>query len=637
MSEPVLIKTSPQETVRFDEPVGRGNPKQILLDVVKGSKLDLDVTNSVIEARERESMSVAPNFRITVHDPDLELLNSDILFEEDKDGDLEIRTIDVEKGEDTWYRLVKVAWGPASSGRGVDIVLEFEHRIVAYLRQHRRPRKVSRKKTNLPKFIRTFAREVKSDQIKFVSPDIHKKPVIEKAEQDDSDDEDKDPGLGSGWIEVKGKRANSTQRKTINAVLRAADRRNSPRKLWVVAIMVITQESVAGELTASVSGQHVGPFHQDASYGTEKQRKDPYYAANQFLKRAEAYLKAHPEARHVEIAEAVQKSGIAMAYEPWLQEAKQTVKAFGGTGRESRTYYRQFNYTRGVDGKRENSWDCSQRYARLINWRSFVTGRRTWYFVSEPRLFKSRSRLTLKAGHPAILEHPRVDIDAGKKAKRATARVLIDKWTAPAGSVVTIEGYGGADGRWLVEDIEGSMFSKERSIVLVKPTKPKPEPRSEKRTATDSPGVGRAASLYKEAKRISDSGVPYVYGGGHGPKLDDIRLAVPVEDSFLPEKRGTVPGLDCSSSTALALKRAGLYDGETAMVSGEFARSWGRAGKGDTFTVWANGEHVWIEFHGVGRAKRFDTSPWGSGGRGPRLRFTKRPTDGFTPRHWPGL
>jgi hypothetical protein len=86
----------------------------------------------------------------------------------------------------------------------------------------------------------------------------------------------------------------------------------------------------------------------------------------------------------------------------------------------------------------------------------------------------------------------------------------------------------------------------------------------------------------------------------------------------------------------LALKRAGMFTEQYAMVSGDMASSWGEAGEGRHVTVWANAGHVWIQLKGLGNAWRFDTSPYGSGDRGPRLRTTSRPTSGFTPRHWPG-
>lgn len=134
-------------------------------------------------------------------------------------------------------------------------------------------------------------------------------------------------------------------------------------------------------------------------------------------------------------------------------------------------------------------------------------------------------------------------------------------------------------------------------------------------------GKERAKGLYAACQHISLQGRPYVYGGGHSKPLAQIK---------------TTDGLDCSSSCTLALKRVGLYTPAFATTSGGML-SWGVPGKGKYFTIWTNQHHIWIQFHGLGRVWRFDTSAWGSGGRGPRMRLLPRPTRGFTPRHWPGL
>lgn len=131
----------------------------------------------------------------------------------------------------------------------------------------------------------------------------------------------------------------------------------------------------------------------------------------------------------------------------------------------------------------------------------------------------------------------------------------------------------------------------------------------------------QALKLYRISKDISHDARHYNYGGGHGMPLKTIKAH---------------DGLDCSSSTALALKRAGLYPLEYAMVSGDFMHRWGAPGKGRYFTVWASPVHVWIQFH-FGVFWRLDTSPWGDGGTGPRMRRLPRLTRGFQPRHWPGL
>lgn len=130
----------------------------------------------------------------------------------------------------------------------------------------------------------------------------------------------------------------------------------------------------------------------------------------------------------------------------------------------------------------------------------------------------------------------------------------------------------------------------------------------------------KAKRVYRAAKHIHDQERRYVYGGGH--KLLQ----------WITAKEG----LDCSSSVSLALSRAGLFRPGMAIVSGAFA-NWGVPGQGKYFTVWYNWQHVWIQFHGLGHWWRFDTSPWGSGGYGPRMRVLPRSTRGFKARHWPDL
>lgn len=112
----------------------------------------------------------------------------------------------------------------------------------------------------------------------------------------------------------------------------------------------------------------------------------------------------------------------------------------------------------------------------------------------------------------------------------------------------------------------------------------------------------------------------YGWGGGHGPRLSQVS----------PSQR-----LDCSSSCSLALHHAGLFPSDYSWVSGTFASSYGDAGPGKMFTVYANYSHVWIRLH-VGRFWRFDTSPHGDGGQGPRLRRLPRSMYAFTARHHPG-
>ncbi len=127
--------------------------------------------------------------------------------------------------------------------------------------------------------------------------------------------------------------------------------------------------------------------------------------------------------------------------------------------------------------------------------------------------------------------------------------------------------------------------------------------------------------LFYECERISNTGGPYVYGGGHGKPLAQLHSS---------------EGLDCSSSVSLALWRAGFYTDNYATNSTGFM-TWGKPGRGKKFTVYASSQHVWIQFESRGlKHWRFDTSPWGYGGSGPRLRWTKRGISGFVARHYSG-
>lgn len=99
---------------------------------------------------------------------------------------------------------------------------------------------------------------------------------------------------------------------------------------------------------------------------------------------------------------------------------------------------------------------------------------------------------------------------------------------------------------------------------------------------------------------------PYLWGGGHA--------------SF------EATGYDCSGAVSYVLHGAGLLT--SPMPSGPFM-AWAAPGRGRWFTTFSNRGHMYLVVAGL----RFDTSAYGSGGKGPRWRATKRPSRGFIPRH----
>ena len=113
----------------------------------------------------------------------------------------------------------------------------------------------------------------------------------------------------------------------------------------------------------------------------------------------------------------------------------------------------------------------------------------------------------------------------------------------------------------------------------------------------------------------------YNYGGQHDRSFvdDDIH------DNF-----------DCSSSVSFVLWKFGLLGVAQAQVSTWF-ESWGLSGRGKYITLHATSDHVWMEFTLPEGYFRFDTSPYGDGGQGPRVRTRQRPDSRFVARHPKGL
>lgn len=159
--------------------------------------------------------------------------------------------------------------------------------------------------------------------------------------------------------------------------------------------------------------------------------------------------------------------------------------------------------------------------------------------------------------------------------------------------------------------------------------------------AKDNPGLAvdaRAAFLFRKAyAKANDPALakaeallafcglfdgPYVYGGEHDVSIADDNVH---------------SGFDCSSSTSFALFHVGLYPDSVAHVSGWF-ESYGLAGRGKYVTIHAAADHVWVEFTIPGQQwARFDTSPWGDGENGPRVRHLHRDDSRFVHRHPAGF
>jgi RNA polymerase sigma factor (sigma-70 family) len=128
----------------------------------------------------------------------------------------------------------------------------------------------------------------------------------------------------------------------------------------------------------------------------------------------------------------------------------------------------------------------------------------------------------------------------------------------------------------------------------------------------------RVVLAYRAVERTAFECRPYAFGAGHGVPLASLDARQP---------------LDCSSFASLVLSRAGLFTPERAWTSTQLAE-WGAPGEGRCLTVWANDEHVWLEFRLNDRhVQRFDTGPEPNG----RAAAAGLPAGDAVPRHIPGI
>jgi hypothetical protein len=439
-------------------------------------------------------------------------------------------------------------------------------------------------------------------------------------------------GTGSGEYTVKGKRATATQRKWIDGCLAQAAEDKASRRVMIATIMTITQESNAGEQVNVMTGNDdVGGFQQGRNWVSVEDSKKPAPSTHAFLvtgptswKKVHGGVKKAPGNLSLAIHQ-VQNNKDPNAYAQWESEATKTVDAWldNGGSSEASTYIKRYSFTRGEKGgSKENSWDAAQRLVEEVGAYRWAAGN-VFYAASGDEIRAQAPSLTIRGDEPWLLRRPSWSWAAGRAMAEMTLPVLADRWDVLPGARVDVsKRLGFMAGSWMVFNVSGdSLVSPEATVVLRRPTALRPEPASE--TGEHDAESGGASDLHRVCKEISDNRSSYVYGGGHGTPLEKLK---------------SNSHMDCSSSVSLALHRADLFKDSVAWTSGKFAADYGKGGKGDEFTVWANATHVWIEgYDDAGKfAWRFDTSQH-SGKSGPMLTTVPRKDQArFTARHYPG-
>jgi hypothetical protein len=509
-------------------------------------------------------------------------------------------------------------------------------------RMSRHTRHVSMRRTEVQTIFRFAERLVMEAQVPplapfgFFCPQLYDRLDIPKARRQKERAKAGEPGRkrgvgASSAYTVKGQPADKTQLDTIDDVLDEGASEGAGRRVLVAAIMAITQESVAGKLIVSSSGQHHGAFHQDASYGSVGERRQPRYAMKGFLrvwKDRNGSIKT-VRGSLADAIDRVQVSGNPSGYAQWQSEAEKTVAewegAGGSAGGGSVSVEEPDSFTRGEKGgQRETSWDAIGRYAQPRNIRRFAFGN-TLYLVSDDELNAAAPSLEINGDEGWLRSRPGWSWAPQRPITELPLTVLAERWGIMPGAVVRMALDDPRDGRWIVGGWSGAMVNPELAVTLRRPQERAPEP-ARGLTSVSIGGTVSAVSgnVIDVARAISAKHYPYVWGGGHA-------------HAGTPDRGdGSDPGIgfDCSGATGafLAALGHGFKPGDSVPGSGTFASSWGVGGPGQVYSVWANATHVFVEF---ADGSRFDTSQHSE--NGVRYVKDKRSTAGFTPRHWRNL
>ena len=497
-----------------------------------------------------------------------------------------------------WFRLVKVG------KTGNQLQLTFESREVAVLRTYQKFRASKWGELTRARFIQILVNEVKEFHIPFVCPEMKYTPLEKKTEKQKA--QERDVGLGN-WknaadraiangkpLSVKGDSPSSEQLKNIDTVLQVGmdhiSKKFHKRKFMVCAIMTGIQEATAynhpfgDEFDMSYPQSvratgSVGFFQQMPGWGSFSQRMDLTYSARKFYDAAMAADKGNEKIDYNDLCQKVQGSAHPEAYGQWRIEAERFVTAFGIAGGDSTTDFNIYaannmkwllnqqgqtvgeqvgaknQFMRGrpkeknKPREKEDSWTCMQRLADEVQWRCFeVSGK--IYFMSEPWLFKSAPRAFLTEESDGV-DWIDYDYDIGKRNAQLTLNAHLDRWAGSPGSIIEIGGAGVSNGRWLVSDIDRSLFDDHATITLKKPLPVLPEPKEDEGIAS----IATAGASYTGDKTPPDNTPP---DGTEPPLPDDLPNGKALRNAVINNKSITWTRGSQTQDIALGLIKPNL-------------------------------------------------------------------------------
>jgi len=466
---------------------------------VKGIALD----ESLLDWGLRLTVEGATQLVVTIFDPGWELLTSG-LFDVDDDGrfsqPLEVK-FDTE--EPLWFRAVAVEPDDSS------LTLTFEDREIALLREADRRLVARSSEVTFPQFAARLIRSVPDGRgrLRAWVPEVQEEQAVQAAEVTRgkaprrSRDAQRAKGLPDGMtLKVPSGSHTLTQQETQNAetVLEVADEEDAGPKATLALVMACIVEApffanpTTGDDT-SVGTLQMRDGHLGGSASTNGGRRDVPLICRIFLrngfakhvpKGAMELARANPGWSAGEVAQACQGSGYPDRYDEVRGAALKVIAAWdGGGGRTDRT--RDTPTSRQVRKPHlykvtGDYWQTLTGYAEELAWRTFAVNG-VIFVVSEERLFRSRSRMTLDRRDGWGI---RFKWDVRRRVKEVEVTGPLEEWQAPHGSVVTVESAGPADGDWIVKTLGLGKGDPDVTATLVKPTLKKAEQADQITTVT---------------------------------------------------------------------------------------------------------------------------------------------------------
>lgn len=493
--------------------------------VFRGAKRGLvtQVAENVADATLEEAMQGASDLNVEVRDDKYKALNS---------GLFDTRFFCVIDGVSFRYTELSLV-------SQYLLRVSFEHALIAEMREHTGNVTAIRGNVTRAEFILSMLRELKLP-FRFICPELHHKQKTPAPEQVKESHEvqtggqtvasslgevGRGPQLDHSKLTVKHAPMTAAQAKIINDAYAGAQSVSASTLAIEAMIVSLIQESDVSDLNSGPGER--GPFSMiDSTVAGIRSKSgggsiDPHNTkevAEHYITAgftgaggANALARQNPTAAPHTIASSVE--GPKVEYPAsWDGEAKAITAALGGGGsiagagaggetvplgtttvQSIKTA--TFEFSRGKPGEPEDTYTCALRLAEEVGWRFFIVGERDIYFVNDEDLLKAAPRYVITPKTLGLTEDLTFDWEAGNrriieggrkvlKPSEGTLNVRADRYAAPPGTVIALEGWGPADGKWLVDSPTRSLYDAQTTIHIRTPQKPLEEPKA---TASTSP------------------------------------------------------------------------------------------------------------------------------------------------------